>query len=162
MFRPGSASTPINVGFSPETDFQRDTLTNDGFWPDLNLADFQKSRTIPVDIPSALIRNALLSAVVEVNAALTDAQAAHQSSGFSQAVDVPGPRFADKNALCAQYEKAVFARAKADLMGEFVALGHKGEFSNQDGNETRETLLAEAAFVLRSLQGAPRVGVLIV
>lgn len=159
MFTPGSASTPSKAGFSPETDFQHDTLTNDGFWPDVNLADFQQNRSIPVDIPADLIKGALLAAVNEVNDALKVVRNRHQAQGVLSAKDVKGPAFGDINALCAQYQKAVFARAKADLMGEFTSLSHKGQFPNQEGRETRDTLLAEASVVMRNIKGRKRVGV---
>ncbi|EDR5175628.1 head completion/stabilization protein [Salmonella enterica] len=136
-------------------------LKNDGFWPDLVLADFRRSRTIPLDIPASLAEQALLSAVFEVNAALTGIKTRYTVQGINQAADVEGPQLNNKNALCAQYEKAVFARAKADLIGEFTAVNTRHADSNIDSNDTRETLLAEAAFVLRAIQGADRVGVYI-
>lgn len=159
MFTPGSASTPDKAGFSPETDFQHDILTNDGFWPDVNLADFQRNRSIPVDIPADLIRGALLAAVNEVNGALKEVRARHQAQGAVSAKDVKGPSFGSTNALIAQYQKAVFARAKADLMGEFISVSHKGQFPNQEGRDTRDTLLAEASVVMRNIKGRRRVGV---
>ncbi|ECJ2221562.1 head completion/stabilization protein [Salmonella enterica] len=136
-------------------------LTNDGFWPDLVMADFRRSRTIPLDIAASLAEQALLSAVFEVNAALAGVKTRYTAQGINQAADVEGPRLNGKNALCAQYEKAVFARAKADLLGEFTAVNTRHADSNIDSNDTRETLLAEAAFVLRAIQGADRVGVYI-
>ncbi|EMK0255609.1 head completion/stabilization protein [Salmonella enterica] len=144
-----------------DTDAATGTLKNDGFWPDLVLADFCRSRTIPLDIPASLTEQALLSAVFEINAALAGVKARHAMQGITQAADVEGPQLNGKSALCAQYEKAVFARAKADLLGEFTAVNTRHADSNIDSNDTRETLLAEAAFVLRSIQGAGRVGVYI-
>ncbi|WP_284521057.1 head completion/stabilization protein [Shigella boydii] len=40
------------------------------------MADFRKSRTIPLDIPASLAEQALLSAVFEVNTALTGVKSA--------------------------------------------------------------------------------------
>lgn len=153
----------LKPGYSTnqDTDAPASALTNDGFWPDLVLADFRRSRTIPLDIPASLAEQALLSAVFEVNAALTGVKTRYTMQGINQASDVEGPQLNGKNALCAQYEKAVFARAKADLLGEFTAVNTRHADSNIDSNDTRETLLAEAAFVLRAIQGAGRVGVYI-
>lgn len=144
-----------------DTDATTGALTNDGFWPDLVMADFRKSRTIPLDIPASLAEQALLSAVYEVNAALSGVKSRYVMQGITQAADVEGPQLNGEKALCAQYKKAVYARAKADLLGEFTAVNTRHADSNIDSNDTRETLLAEAAFVLRAIQGAGRVGVYI-
>lgn len=153
----------LKPGYSTDqnTDAVTGVLKNDGFWPDLVLADFRRSRTIPLDIPISLTEQALLSAVFEVNAALAGVKTRYTMQGINQAADVEGPQLNGKSALCSQYEKAVFARAKADLLGEFTAVNTRHADSNIDSNDTRETLLAEAAFVLRAIQGADRVGVYI-
>ncbi|MGG6033103.1 head completion/stabilization protein, partial [Salmonella enterica] len=124
----------LKPGYSTnqDTDAPADALTNDGFWPDLVLADFRRSRTIPLDIPASLAEQALLSAVFEVNAALTGVKTRYTMQGINQASDVEGPQLNGKNALCAQYEKAVFARAKADLLGEFTAVNTRHADSNID------------------------------
>ncbi|EJF5501202.1 head completion/stabilization protein, partial [Salmonella enterica] len=49
-------------------DYQDEPLANNGFWPDLNLKDFQAQRSLPPDIDADTIRQALLAAVAEVNA----------------------------------------------------------------------------------------------
>ncbi len=153
----------LKPGYSTDqnTDTATGMLKNDGFWPDLSMADFRKSRTIPLDIPASLAEQALLSAVFEVNTALTGVKSRYVVQGIAQAADVEGPQLNGESALCAQYKKAVFARAKADLLGEFTAVNTRHADSNIDSNDTRETLLAEAAFVLRAIQGAGRVGVYI-
>uniref|UniRef100_UPI00301C71CD head completion/stabilization protein n=2 Tax=Morganellaceae TaxID=1903414 RepID=UPI00301C71CD len=52
--------------------YQNETLTNDEFWPDLNLGDFQKSRAIPANIDADFIADALLTTVTEINCELKD------------------------------------------------------------------------------------------
>lgn len=42
------------------------------FWPDLDLAEFQKVRTLPADLPPETAGVALLAAIAEVNDALAD------------------------------------------------------------------------------------------
>lgn len=129
------------------------------FWPDLNLAEFQRLRTLPVDLPPGAGLNAMLAAVAEINADLVTVVKKHQAEGYATALDVPGARADDENQLTAQYKKAVYARAKADLMGEFQTIGRRDTFPGQESEDTRENLLAEAALVLRSMKGFGRVGV---
>ena len=42
-------------------DYQDEPLTNNGFWPDLNLKDFQAQRSLPADIDADTIAQALIA-----------------------------------------------------------------------------------------------------
>ena len=60
------------------------------------------------------------------------------------------------NGLCAQYTKAVFARGKADLLGEFATIGRRDSHPGQESAETRAGLLTEASVVIRRMKGLKR------
>lgn len=137
-------------------DFQDEPLENNGFWPDLNLKDFQSQRTIPADIDADTIAQALIVAVTEVNAELESVERQQRAKGYESAAAVPGVKMAGLNALCAQYTKAVFARAKADLLGEFATIGQRETHPGQESMETRAGLLAEASVVIRRMKGLKR------
>ncbi|UQX61611.1 head completion/stabilization protein [Citrobacter sp. XT1-2-2] len=134
-------------------DYQDEPLTNNGFWPDLNLKDFQAQRSLPADIDADTISQALLAAVAEVNAELENVEASWKAKGHTLAADVPGVKMGGLNSLCAQYMKAVFARAKADLLGEFATVGRRETHPGQESMETRAGLLAEASVVIRRITG---------
>ncbi|HIE1218858.1 TPA: head completion/stabilization protein [Serratia marcescens] len=138
------------------TDYQDETLTNNGFWPDLSLAAFQKRRNIPPDIDAETLGAALVASVAEINLDLEKLATQHQAKGYTTAKDVPGVAIGEKSALIAQYEKAVFARAKADLLGEYSTQFSRAPNAGQENPETRSRLLAEAATVLRNMKGARR------
>lgn len=129
------------------------------FWPDLNLGEFQKQRALPPNMDPGVMVIALLASVKEINDALGDVVRIHSAKGHATAKDVPGASAGDENELTAQYKKAVYARAKADLMGEFQTIGRRDTIPGQEGSDTRESLLAEASLVLRNMQGYGRVGV---
>lgn len=139
---------PINYSDLP--------LTNNGFWPDLNLADFQEQRSLPPDMSAKTLADALLSAVVEVNAELVSVEEKHRAAGHASAASVPGVMMGGTNGLCAQYTRAVFARAKADLMGEFAAIGRRESHPGQESEETRAGLLAESSVAIRHIKGLKR------
>ncbi|MBP1037851.1 head completion/stabilization protein [Serratia fonticola] len=153
-------ATPT-LGFSGRPiDYQDIPITNGvEFWPDLNLKEFQQSRSIPPDLPATTAGRAVLAAIAEINADLAAVVSSHQSQGHDQAKDVPGAQMDGENQLTAQYKKAVYARAKADLLGEFPTIGRRETHPGQESAETRDTLLAEAATVLRNMQGFRRVGI---
>jgi len=149
----------FSISGTPVT-YQNDTITNGvAFWPDLNLAEFQKSRTLPADLPPEIAGVAVLAAIAEVNDTLGDVVTYWAGKGNARAKDVPGATLGDENQLTAQYKKAVYARAKADLLGEFATIGRRESHPGQESTDTRANLLAEAAYVMRNMLQLPRVGV---
>ena len=140
-------------------DYQDEPLTNDGFWPDLNLADFQEQRSIPADVDAGTVATALLTAAGEVNDLLQTVKDGYLAKGFGQASAVPGIGRPGENLLCARYKKAVFARAKADLIPEFASQGRRESHPGQESAETRVGLLAEGSIINRAIKGLPRVTV---
>lgn len=79
------------------------------------------------------------------------------TAGLAQHFGTQNPgRYFSLNALCAQYMKAVFARAKADLLGEFATVGRRDSHPGQESTETRAGLLAEASVVIRRMKGLKR------
>lgn len=143
-------------------EFQDSPLVNDGFWPDMNLADFQQGRSIPADVDAGTVGEALLNAAAEVNSQLASVQGRHRQAGHQTAADVPGVSLGGNNQLTAQYKKAVYARAKADLLGEFASVGRRDSHPGQESEETRKGLLTEAAMVIRQIKGLKRATVRVV
>ncbi|AYY81502.1 head completion/stabilization protein [Proteus vulgaris] len=139
--------------------YKNEELTNDEFWPDLNLGDFQKSRAIPANIDADFIADALLTTVTEINSELKDVKSYWLSKGVNQAKDAPGAKIKGVNALCAQYKKAVYARAKADLLGEYLSIVSRTPNPQQESDELRSRLLAESTFVIRNMKQLPRITV---
>lgn len=73
MFRPG------------DNGFQKSTLTNDGFWPDLALDEFQRERSIPPTINEKTVVQAMLAAVAEINTSLASFTTQQKSKGYMTA-----------------------------------------------------------------------------
>ena len=147
---------------SSGTDYQDTQITNDGFWPDLNAGDFEKRRGIPADLNSDSIAFSLAAAIAQINIELTDLKATHQASGTAKASDVAGqPMLGGKNLLVILYEKAVFARAKADLVPEFatVQMRDAGDRVAESETDITDRLLAESQQHIRAIKGKSRCGV---
>lgn len=131
-------------------------ITNDDFWPDVNLLEFQQSRALPTDINTDFLADALIATLTEINGELSEVQKRHKANGFATAQDVPGVSRKGRNALCAQYLKAVFARAKADLLGEYTSIVSRAPNPQQESPELRRRLLTESALVIRNMKGLKR------
>lgn len=143
-------------------DYQSVPIKNDGFWPDLDTAQFQAQRSIPASIKSETVTYSLLAAIGEVNNELAKFAADKKQSGIEKASDVPGASAGGINQLCAQYTKAVYARAKAELMGEITSAEREKANPGQISEDTRDKLLAEASYTIRNILGYHRIGVYLV
>nr|VVV04447.1 hypothetical protein AW0309160_01842 [Aliivibrio wodanis] len=147
---------------SSGADYQDTVIENDGFWPNLNAGDFEKRRSIPTDMDSETVAYALAAAIAQINIALINKKTAYEAEGITSANEVLGqPKIGDKNLLVILYEKAVFARAKADLVPEFATVQTKdaGDRVAESGTLITERLLAESQQHIRAIFGKSRVGV---
>jgi hypothetical protein len=147
---------------STDGNYQDTTITNDGFWPDLNAGDFEKRRGIPADLASETIAYALAAAVSQINIELAGVKSTHIESGTETAAEVEGqPKIGEKNLLIILYEKAVFARAKADLVPEFasVQMREAGDRVAESEADITNRLLAESQQHIRAIKGKGRTGI---
>ncbi|EHI7919047.1 head completion/stabilization protein [Salmonella enterica] len=159
---------------SKSTDYQTATITNNGFWPDIAAGEFEEVRAIPPRVSHESVRDALLTAVSNINNRLAELQRRYQLLGYERAGNVPAPhvvKFAQgstdteqeattgRNAVEALYIKAVYAQAKADLMPEFSTTGMKDVWPGESAPDARRGLLTESAMAIRTLIGAPRASV---
>lgn len=150
-----------DLGFSgKQMDYPDIPITNgEKFWPDLNVGEFKRSRSLPPSIPDETLGHALLATMAELNQVLATVAEHWKARSITTANDAPGGKMGDESQLTAQYKKAVYARAKADLIGEFAIVGRRDSHPTQGSDETPQRLLAEASNVIRNMLNLPRVGV---
>ncbi|MFU2090678.1 head completion/stabilization protein [Gallibacterium anatis] len=141
------------------TEYQNEIIESTGFWGDINIAEFQRQRAIPFQMPLEMVRAALVQAMQEMEIDLADVVEKYQSDGYAYVEQVGGVRLDGDNFLQIQYKKAVFARAKADLLPEFMTLSAREVHENRDLVQERKTLLTEAAMAVRAIKGKKRSGV---
>ncbi|KGQ31234.1 head stabilization protein [Gallibacterium genomosp. 2] len=141
------------------TEYQDEIIESTGFWGNINIAEFQRQRAIPFQIPLEMVRAALVQAMQEMEIDLAEVVEKYQSDGYAYVENVGGVRFDGDNFLQIQYKKAVFARAKADLLPEFMTLSAREVHENRDLVQERKALLTEAAMAVRAIKGKKRSGV---
>ena len=145
-----------------QSSYQNTVIDNNGFWPNINAGDFEKRRGVPIDLDKDSTAYSVASAIAQINIELQNIQRAYQREGYATANDVPGqPKIADKNLLVILYEKAVFARAKSELLPEYATQQTKdaGENVAISQAEIRDQLLAESQQHIRAIKGESRCGV---
>ncbi|MDN3697015.1 head completion/stabilization protein [Vibrio sp. 03-59-1] len=148
---------------NPISDSYQDTeIENDGFWPNLNAGDFEKRRGIPADMDAEAVALSLAAAISQINIALQLVKAGYQAEGIDKAESLTGlPKVLGKNSIVILYEKAVFARAKADMVSEFASVQTKeaGDRIAESERSITERLLAESQQHIRAMNGSSRCGV---
>lgn len=135
-------------------DYQVATIVNDGFWPDVEVADFERRMGMPAHLSKDLINGSLLAAMSECNRLLTGRKESWQASGIATASDVPGPSLGPQmNAACEQYRLAVYNMAKADLLQAYQTTSQRAVANNgaTDARETRDSLLATSRNYINGL-----------
>ncbi|QNS14277.1 head completion/stabilization protein [Mannheimia bovis] len=138
------------------TEYDDITITNNGFWPDVNVQEFQKQRAIPFQIPVEMVRASLISAMQQVNLDLVEVEKKHLDSGIENAEQISASTVGGENYAQTLYKKAVFARAKHELLPEFNTLSARELHEKRQYVEEQKSLLAEATHAIRVLKGKNR------
>ena len=90
------------------------TLMNDGFFPDIEMADFAKVMQIGQDITPARQTQVLANAIIAINSRLASIR-----NDETTLAEIPAPRVNDVSAKITLYLEAVYCTAKAALLEDF-------------------------------------------
>ncbi|WP_295894109.1 head completion/stabilization protein [uncultured Vibrio sp.] len=146
--------------FNGSSDSYQDTIIkNDGFWPDMNAGDFERRRGTPPAQDQERIASALANAISSCNFDLASRKQKYINDGITKAEDIVAYPMIDlKNQVVIQYEAAVFARAKADLLPDFstVTTRKEGDHLAERSDDTKQELLAECTRIIRNMCGKGR------
>ncbi len=110
---------------------QQGTISNQPFWPDLDLTEFSVNYRIPNDLEVNPVREQLIQAITDINARLYDWQQVKKGEGFKQLSDIPSETVADESILIVLYKRAVFSRAKASISRDYPTIDRRTEAENQ-------------------------------
>ena len=139
--------------------YSEQQIENDGFWPDLSLAEFQKAYRLPGEYLVETLVDGLISAMTEVNTDLTKCKAKWQVAGVTS-LNSADPMVLPLRTFQAQtYKRAVYNRAKASLLTQFATITRResAENTGKELPERSETFLAFSQQCVRSLQGRGRI-----
>lgn len=118
----GTHSNPIDL-----------PITNDGFFPDLNLSVFQEVTRVKADLAPELIVRKILRAIFYINQLLAADKTTWQTAGYARLDDVPQSALSvdgiEKKELLGHYEDAVYNHAMGVLHPDLVSLFKRKEAS---------------------------------
>lgn len=135
------------------------TIENNGFWPDLSLAEYQKAYRLPGEYLSEVLVTQLELAMGEVNADLKKLMASWQSIGITE-VATADPLLLEERAYKVKlYKRAVYCRAKATALTDFATVTRRevAENTGKEAPERAENYLAFSQQAVRALQGRSRI-----
>lgn len=104
---------------------REEPIANDGFWPDLSLADLVSQYRIPDEYTTETVKTGLLLSTVRVNEQLQRARDAIELLGhavFEDYISASPQRIGDEEVMRVHYRHAVYARAKAFLLQQFNSI----------------------------------------
>ncbi|MEN5045119.1 MULTISPECIES: head completion/stabilization protein [Pseudomonas] len=134
-------------------------IENDGFWPNLSVAEFQKGYRLPAEFLGDLLTDALFIAMAEVNTDLAKLKTSWLAAGIV-AVETADPMLLPERAFKARlYKRAVYCRAKASALQQFATVTRResAENTGKEAPEREDTFLAFSQQAVRALQGRGRI-----
>ena len=102
-------------GFIATGTAEQFTLTNDGFWPDLDADHLRASLRMDGTVSNARLEVAAVNAILSVNRELKQLKAQHQADGYATLADVPGAQLQGVSGWVHLYRRAVYCTAGAEL-----------------------------------------------
>ncbi|MBA1229273.1 head completion/stabilization protein [Pseudomonas viridiflava] len=134
-------------------------IENDGFWPNLSVAEFQKGYRLPAEYLVDMLAADLTTAMFEVNTDLAKLKARWQGAGVSNVESADTTVLPERTFQAATYKRAVYSRAKASLLTQFATVNRRESAENvgKELPERSETFLAFSQAAVRSLQGRGRI-----
>jgi hypothetical protein len=132
--------------------FNDTNLVNDGFFPEVNLGEFQRLHRIPSFIADDTVKHQLKLAMANTNITLASKKSEWLDAGET---DLAAMDAADNGQRVTLYKSAVFYMAKASALIDFQTFSRRDEASNiaQEGEDTEQKLMAKSRNATRQLLG---------
>ncbi|MHA6717889.1 head completion/stabilization protein [Sphingomonas sp. RS6] len=152
----GFACTPV---LAPPPATPADApIVNDGWFPDVNVADLRKARRIPADLPVERLRDAVREAMIWANDQLEEWRAGQAAASFA---DVPSRPLDGATRNLVLYQLAIGAWAKALLVERLrdVDLTGAGQRKVDDLDASIGELRRDALHAVRRILGRTRTSI---
>jgi hypothetical protein len=94
-------------------------IENDDWFPDIALPEMRDAMRLDGTVTNARLSQAVIEAMLQVNRELKAWQSEQITAGFKKLADVPASRINRESRLLAQYRRAVYSVAKADLIERY-------------------------------------------
>ena len=129
------------------------TLSNDGWWPDIDLTDLRAAMRFDGAVTAVRLNAAAVNAVISVNRELCTFKARH--AGAESLADVEAGEINGKSELVAIYRRAVYCAAGVELVERYRNYDstNSGHAEADKLTETIDELRRDARWAIRDLLG---------
>ncbi|AMO56563.1 hypothetical protein GZ77_03855 [Endozoicomonas montiporae] len=137
------------------------TVSNDGFWPDLDTGEFQKNYRLPAEYELGMVEDNLQLGMASVNHTLRKWKAEQQEAGHDSMDSVPSDQIGGDKLTLIYYRRAVFCHAKALLLQQFATTDRREAANNEakESEETEDKFLEFSRHAITDFLGLCRIGV---
>jgi hypothetical protein len=125
----------ISYGVATE-ESEPQAISNNGFWPDVDPADFRTVMRVDSSMTGPRVQNALIAAIANVNRVLSTWQQGKIDAGISAIEGVAKPFWAAEDHFENAYTRAVYATAKAELMDGYRDVSATGNGDDRGESKT--------------------------
>lgn len=134
---------------SPPTADEETTITNDGWFPDIEPADVRAQARLDGAVTAPRLGVVLRLAMADVNGQLAAYKASHLAAGHAALADVPGATIGNERVWLIYYRQAITAHVQAALAEQYRDFDTTGH-----GDKRAEPLEATADVHRRNLSWA--------
>ncbi|MDH4585646.1 head completion/stabilization protein [Pseudomonas sp. BN415] len=134
------------------------TLTNDGFWPDIEGEAVRAAMRLEPGITPERLTEAVVAAMVNVNRELRSYKLARQAEGQTKLADVPADEINGESELVIIYRRAIYCSAGAEVAERFpnTDTSRHGAMHAEQLAPTVDDLRRDARFAIRDLLAVSR------
>ncbi|MEB0090062.1 head completion/stabilization protein [Pseudomonas sp. CCI4.2] len=134
-------------------------IANDGFWPDLDVAEFQRGYRLPAEYLVELLVDGITLAMGEINLDLCRRQLRWQALGIDTLATADLVLLPRRELMVLSYKRAVYCRAKSYLLAQFVTVVRRESAENlaKEAPDTAAAFLAFSQQAVRLIQGRSRI-----
>lgn len=134
------------------------TLSNDGFWPDIDLADLRDAQRIASSVTNGRLETAVVAAMISVNRELSTRKLRYQAEGHTHLDAVPADKIAERSVLTILYERAVYSAASAEVAERYRSFDatNSGAAKAEEEEPTVDDYRRDSRFAIRDLLGISR------
>ena len=135
------------------------TIENNGFWPDLSLAEYQEAYRLPGEYLRELLVTQLELAMGAVNTDLARLMNSWKGLGITEVATADPLLLQERAYKVKLYKRAVYCRAKATALTDFATVTRRdvAENTGKEAPERADTYLAFSQQAVRALQGRSRI-----
>lgn len=135
-----------------------DIISNDGFFPNLSLADFRSQARIDGTVTTPRLQDAVIEAMASVNQELTSLKTQYGEQPFYA---IACPQINGESLMVYRYRRAVTCLALANLYERYTSYDttNDGEKKAELLNESIDELRRDARFAISDLLNERRINV---